>query len=384
MKKKTLWIIIAIILVVVIATGVIIALILHKNNEEANKSVGSVWGDSYYAYLKDAINEEENKEKYGLQDNMKNTKIQFVQTSEENPTMVMSYDKDENEYINIYKIDNENKVEKILSQGQATIEFLYNIEQQSYDWYIHSENETEDIFKKVENVLDDSEDITIKKDDITTQETVSGDTITLKKYDEIFVKPEIEENAQIDFSEDMEIKELKNKIETVIKEYKLKDEIVTENIKAETESKIQETENIKQKIETAKEEVKAEEEKKKEEAAAKKKAEEEAKKAAEGLKVGNYTLKYGKYTGYSFEQGTDKEPGTATYTINSDGTYSYSSSFGSKESGTYKVTYLNTLDSYYGNKYILEFSNGGMLAVPADNTLEELAGAGSRYTYKGK
>lgn len=96
-------------------------------------------------------------------------------------------------------------------------------------------------------------------------------------------------------------------------------------------------------------------------------------------------MKYGKYTGSDFSEGTDRaNVGTATYTINADGTYTFTSASGTKRSGTYKVVSMPQLSSYYNNKYGLEFSDGSKIGVTANNTLEELAGAGAQFKYIGK
>ena len=67
MKKKVLLIILPIILVIAIVAAIIVAVIVNKNKEE--ESTGSKWGDTYYAYLKDAVNEEDiniAESKYGI------------------------------------------------------------------------------------------------------------------------------------------------------------------------------------------------------------------------------------------------------------------------------------------------------------------------------
>lgn len=68
MRKKILFIVIPIVLAILIVgiVGiVVVGAILSKN-----KSVGTTWGDTYYAYLKEAINEKdlsEAEEKFGMQ-----------------------------------------------------------------------------------------------------------------------------------------------------------------------------------------------------------------------------------------------------------------------------------------------------------------------------
>ena len=50
----------------------------------------------------------------------------------------------------------------------------------------------------------------------------------------------------------------------------------------------------------------------------------------------------------------------------------------------YKVVDLSSFGSYYKGMYGLEFSNGGKIGVPANDTLEALAGAGNQFKYVGK
>ena len=238
---------------------------------------------------------------------MENIELQFIEVGETNPVMIMNYDFEGNSYINIYRTKGENNVDKIVHQEPAKVEFLYNIQYKSYAWYIHEESETEDSYKKIYTILENPDknneaENTITKGDSTTQNTLSGETITLSKFDETFVKPEIESSIKVEFTEDIDIKDLKNNITNGVDGYKTQDEIVSEEVKSATENKVNEVETTKQKIETAKTEIKAEEERK------------AAEEAAKGLKVGNYTIKYGTYK--------DPEFGTR-FVLNQDGTCVY-------------------------------------------------------------
>ncbi len=281
MNKKTITILLVVLVVIIV--GGVGGYFVYTNLKES-KTTGTEWGDTYYAYMKSATNENSNKEDYGLKDNMENTKIQFIDVGEDNPIMTMTYDFEGNSYVNIYATKGEHQVNKIVYQDPATIEFLYDIENKSYDWYLHTENETEDSYKKIYTMLENPNqnneaEYTIKKDDATTQNTISGETITLSKFDETFIKPEIESNTKIDFTENIDMKVLKNNITKSVETYKKQEEIITEEIETAIENKIAEIEEIKQQIETAKTEIaqkKAEEQAKAEEE--KKKAEEETKK----------------------------------------------------------------------------------------------------------
>lgn len=222
-------------------------------------------------------------------------------------------------------------------------------------------------------------------EEMKTSQTDESGVPILSKFEQTFIVPENTNIEKISVGDIRNINEnkLKDNMKKAVSRYKDTDSVVTEDVKLTTENKVKELEEKKEQIKVA------EEEKARKEAEEKAAAEEVARKAAEeeaakGLKVGSYTLKYGKYTGSDFSEGTDRGPsGTATYTINADGTYTFTMADGSKRSGTYKVKSLASLGSYYSSMYGLEFSDGGMIGVPANNTLEELAGAGSRFKYTG-
>ena len=312
-KKAKITIIVICIILILVALGV--GGFFAYQYVQENQTVGTAWGDTYYAYLKQASETEEDWEKqlYGIKPEMQNTKLQFCETKENQaPFMVMSYEKDGEQYLNTYYINEEGNVNFVLHEMPSTLELLYNIQLQQYIWYIHTESENTDTYKPLDNDkklaqnndqenninetntanvanvtnitnenttenVDETTEYIISKDEETTQETVDGENITLSKFDETFVRPEVEESAKIDFNIDLIVKEIKQTIEEAIKGFKIESEIVTDDVEKQVEEKVEEIENTKQQIETAKQEI----EQKKAEEEAKKKAEEEARKAAE-------------------------------------------------------------------------------------------------------
>lgn len=124
MKKKVLLIVLPIILAIAIATTVIVIVLLNKNKED--ESVGTKWGDTYYAYLKEAVNEDDltdAEEKYGMMLGMKNAKIQFCEVDEgQDPTMIMTYEKENNSYVNVYQITDKKKVNYIAYKQPTEVE----------------------------------------------------------------------------------------------------------------------------------------------------------------------------------------------------------------------------------------------------------------------
>lgn len=301
-KSKAPIIITIVVLVLLIACGIGGFFVWRYIKD--NETVGTTWGDTYYTYLKEGMEQEDfaSKEKYGLQQSMKNVTLQFAEIEENaNPVMIMNYEENDTNYVNVYHINNENKVVNVSYKEPSTVELLYNIELKKYIWYVHVEKANEDLYLPIrldeeqlaqsntdENsttgetiVTEITADISIKKDEETTVEKLDGTTVTLPKFDETFVKPEINDNAEV--SVDLSnINNLKNTIKNTVNSYKTEDEIITDEINNDVTEKVEEVESTKQEIEDAIKEIeqKQEEERKATEEA-KKKAEEEAKKKAE-------------------------------------------------------------------------------------------------------
>ena len=277
MKKKVLLIIIPIILVFLIIGiigAVFVGIWINKN-----KTVGTTWGDTYYAYLKEAINEKDLRkaeERFGMQLGMKDVKIGFCNIDEnENPSMVMTYSKEDNKYINVYQINNDNKVTYIAYKNPAEIEYLYNIENENYNWYIHENSNVSDSYMLLKNIADklkinsgkseENEDIniaeiqvdyTINKDESEiSQETVDGNIIEMTKFDQIFVKPEISLDNQMDFNIDIKENELKKLVTNLVSNFNKESEKITDEIKENVLKKADESKNKIKEIEMAKKQV---------------------------------------------------------------------------------------------------------------------------------
>ena len=253
MKKKVLLIVIPIVLAVIILAAAVVGLILVFKNKD--KSVGTKWGDTYYAYLKEATSEKDLKsaeERYGMMLDMKDAKLQFCEVEEnEDPAMIMTYEKNKSRYVNVYQITEDDKVSYIAYKQPTEVEYLYNIEKDEYSWYVHTTETNKDSYSSLKNVVSNMKenskkseksdnvniaeieaDYTIEKDKATvTQKTEDGKEISITKFDEIFVKPEIEPNKQIDFDIDISEKELKNSIKSAVKDYEKESKKITDEIK---------------------------------------------------------------------------------------------------------------------------------------------------------
>ncbi len=274
MKKKVLFIVLPIVLAIIIVGGVIAAILINNN-----KSIGSVWGDTYYAYLTEAIKEKDlndAEEKYGIKLDMKDAKIQFCEVDEDSsPSMVMTYTKNDNSYVNVYQINDDKKVTYIAYKQPSEVQFLYNIEKEDYGWYIHEMSSSSDSYSSLKNITDrlksnakkaeESDnvnlseleaDYTINKEEAQiTQETTDGDTLTMNRFDQLFVVPDVKLNEQIDFNVDIKEKDLKKSMTNAVDNYKKLSKIVTDDVKEDVSKKAEESKNKTNEIETAKKKV---------------------------------------------------------------------------------------------------------------------------------
>lgn len=274
-KSKGKIIIISIIVLLVIAIAAVGGYFAYQYIE-GKKPIEQEWADTYYNYIKSS-NEEGILESSKIQNN---SKIGFIDVPEiENPVMIVEYKKEEKTFTDIYYI-NDVKVNNVIDLNISNVELLYDISAKKYDWYTHTETDTNDTYQKVstkilgENTQTTEETETEKNTETTktteytftkgeeiSVDTIEGDKMAIPKFDTVFVKTDIE-IGKVDYSEEMSNKELKSAIIEGGDKYKTKEEMITEEVKTEVMQKVAEVENKKQEMEIAKEEkAKKEEEK---------------------------------------------------------------------------------------------------------------------------
>ena len=346
-KKSKVIIIIAILLIIAIVGG-IGGYYIYQQHEQ-NKTVGTAWGDKYHMYLKNAAadTQSDKNDVYGMPNNMEDTKIQFIETKEnELPKMAMTYKVDGNEYVNIYYINDDDTVGYMAYKQPSSLQLLYNIELKQYIWYVHIVDGNNHSYKPVDSKVEEqnstdnessanvenvtSENVTTNNTNTTTEDTATkvetdadytfteeemksdnkevaeGEIPTISKFEDTFVVPEIEDNrTSVDLHSTVEDKVLKEAVKGAVESYKTEEKIITEEVKTQTEDTVSKLETKKEEIKKAEEEAK----RKAEEEAAKKAAEE----AAKGIKVGNETVKFGTYKGEDGATGSK-------LVLNSDGT----------------------------------------------------------------
>ena len=278
-QKKKLLIIISLVIVLLIGLGV--GGYFYFQYKELKKPIKEDWGQKYYVYLKD-VNENKRLEDAGLPKDLKKSELSFYEVENVNePVMVINYQKDNQDYSNVYYISDD-KVNTLVYNQPSTVELLYNLENKKYDYYLHVKDKDTNRYKTISQQINDrvnglKDDKTIrpeeaeysfKDDDMDKITDVNGKEIILTKFDQTFIKPDIKED-KINFSFDLEEKDLKSKIIKQIKKYTPVEKIITKETQTEVDKKVEEVEKTKEEMTKAKEEV------------AKKEAEEKAKKEAE-------------------------------------------------------------------------------------------------------
>lgn len=304
-KSKTTKIIIILVSVLAVIIAFTIGGYFAYKYSQDNKTVGTEWGDLYYSYLKSVKEADEEKIKEaGLSKDIESADIRFVQVKkEDNPKMILTYEKDNEQYTNIYFITEEQQVSVITYNHPTTLKLLYNRESNEYLWYLYSKENDENMYKSLDKILkevntseisnsEEAEstyaDYTFKDSEMKSNlDVAEGEKPTISKFDQIFIEVEVIDDNTFKISFVDDDKELKQVLIKIVGDYKTKEEIITEEVKKETENGekiLEEKAELIKEIEQkeAEEKAKAEEEaRKKAEEEAKKKAEEDAKKKAE-------------------------------------------------------------------------------------------------------
>lgn len=312
-KKGKNGFIIVIITILVIIAGAFGGYYVYQK-VEFEKPIEQDWGQSYYVFIKENIEQPEDIE--NASENLfdkKDAKIEFCDVENvEKPIMIYTYTDGDKDFTNIFHINPVNEeVLSIVSTEPSTVEYLYDVENKKYDWYIHKENNNDvDSYTVLSEQIDyeiASENIqnlevalehlvipieyTFQKDEKTSVTTIDGDEISISKFDEKFIKTDVVEENLVDFDVNISEKEMKDSISSIVSDFKTLENLVTDEDIEEVEKKEIEINNKKQEMEQAEEARKQKEEEEARLAEEKRKQEELEK----GLIVGSHRLKYGTY-----------------------------------------------------------------------------------------
>ena len=334
-KKSKKGLIALIIILILIVIGVIVFFTVKYFNN--SKSVGTTWGDTYYAYLKEGIETEDESRQdiYGIYNGVDKATLEFVEVEEkENPVMLMTYNMDNKTYTNVYYINEVNEINTIPHNETTDIMFLYNIEEQEYGWYLNLENEDTDTYLSLKDIVnndyDDKEYIFEKAEENIEEEN------TISEFDETFINVEIGENKKVEVSLNKEdLNKIYDSFINLVNGWVSDEEKLTEEIKNEVNEQVQYIENAINQLGQGSIE--------------------------NGLiKAGEYTLQCGRYV--------DKY--NTVYILNQDGTASCESASGNKdefEEGEYVVyninTYTNEIDTWEIQNGPIGFSGEWMIAI---------------------
>lgn len=225
--------------------------------QELKKPIKEDWGQKYYVYLRD-INENKKEEDAGLPKDLKKSELSFHEIENvKEPVMIINYKKDNQDYSNVYYISDD-KVNTLVYNQPSTVELLYNLENKKYDYYLHVKDKDTNRYKTISQQINDrvnglKDDKTIrpeeaeysfKDDDIDKITDVNGKEITLTKFDQTFIKPDIKED-KINYSFDLEEKDLKSKITKQVKKYIPVEKIITKKTQTEVDKKVEEVQKNK-------------------------------------------------------------------------------------------------------------------------------------------
>lgn len=269
-KKLIIGIVVAILVLALAIGGYFL-----KQYLDLKKPIDDAWGQTYYVYLKD-IKENDKAKDAGIPNDMENARLNFYEVKNvEDPVMIMTYTKDDDSYSNVYYIE-DNKVNALTYNESTNIELLYNILTKEYDYYIHIDKDGKDSYKSLSEQIkerheeldkskDDTEDkkevqqtveYTFSKDEEEAVTDVNGKKISIAKFDKTFIKPEVETVNGVEYSTDLEEKELKETVTNTISNYKPQEEIITEQVEKEVATKVEQVAKKQEEMKKAEEEVK--------------------------------------------------------------------------------------------------------------------------------
>lgn len=244
MSKKTKIIIISVSILAVIALIVVIGFVVR--NMMLNESVGSTWGDTYYAYLKE-VKTSEDKIKYGFEQEMNNVSVEFVQADEDkNPVMVISYQKENNEYSNIYYADAEG-MSFSKSDSPSSVEYLYNIESSEYGWYEHVKSDGMHTYQSIDNLTDslignttETLEVAFDEDSFVRNE----ENMNVSDFDKVFVEIDISNEGKFDVDFSSDDMDFRDTITNAVNDYRPDEELTTDEIKQNVTNRVEEINKV--------------------------------------------------------------------------------------------------------------------------------------------
>lgn len=404
MKKKIIIMLIVLIVIGLIGSGGYFAYKEYKKQDPFELE----WIRTYYDYMK-TTNEKLKEKQAVLKYYREDEKIEFCKIENtKNPVMLYNYKELGEAFTTVFYISDNNKVYELKGfKKDLDVQYLYDIQEKKYNYYIHEVSGDEEKYYKIsecikankinESIEENKESnevnidnvFTVKKGEVISVTTVDGETLEISKLEQKFIKTSmVEENWQyinFDSYEDGVKKDLSKAIKVMEKELngKVIEEVAQKEAEIQSrkkkmvkaieeieENKRQEEERRKIEEETRK---KVEEELRKQaEEEAKKKAEEEARIREEEQRaqaenpIELYTLNYGTYKGIDYwTAGDPLSKYEVTIELREDGTYTE----------TRLITAGNMEETYTGTfSLIRQQGVGDTIRLSADNTSYKVTG----------
>lgn len=300
MKKKVF---VKLIILIIIALVGTLGYFIYQRNKPIDP-FELEWVRIYYDYMRE--NHEILKiNQNGLKYYRENEKIQFCKIEGvEYPVMLYNYKELGVSLTNLFYIDANNSVKMLNSiKKDFDVEYLYDIEEQKYEYYAHETYGNKDNYTKILDIIKANEE-DVNSEEIESSNiihtfgieekesvtTIDGQVIEIYKFDEKFIKTTLVEDNWKDINYNNYEDGIKKDFSAAVRNM---ENILTEDLKEEVSKKEAEIQAKKEEIKKAIQEIeqkqKEEEERRiaeeeariKAEEEAKKKAEEEAEKAAE-------------------------------------------------------------------------------------------------------
>lgn len=181
------------------------------------------WLNTYYQYLK------ENKDSNLIEKNK--PKLKFIEVEEQDkPVMVITYQKDGEDYTNVYMIKNKSVKAMILDQP-AKVGVFYEVEASKYKYFIINEENVNVAYTSLDKQLErlkDQESMELKPDYTFFKDE--------EKIEDALIKVDVDEIGYITYDISLNRKDLKIVLEDARDNFKPLEEIIPSDIKKEIEN----------------------------------------------------------------------------------------------------------------------------------------------------
>lgn len=226
MKKKYIFLKIIFLLVALIISAFCLYIVSFLT-----EPVKKTWAQTYYLYL---------KEKDTTKDMVGDIEIEFYQVNNlKNPVLALKYEKDKHDFINLYYID-EKEIKALTLDENTEIEYLYNIDKDEYNYYIHREDESNDYYLSINECI--KNDLQANKNKIEYEYTFAKEKEenVISDYEKTFIEPDIDKDKEVSYKANSNNVVLKQAISKALDSYKEQNDLLDDEEKREVKEKLNE------------------------------------------------------------------------------------------------------------------------------------------------